>query len=160
MVQHRTSRSFVANDNPALKVNKRHRQLSNYILVEGIVPSRHLRFEPMAHRHSPSATLTATPQAGLTHSMETMTAVDSRSRFSADDDNVITNGAPLDATQKNSGGAPIEKSSPMGSEIGWWSIVLLNMSMMIGTGIFSTPGTILKQTGSVGVALIYWVIGL
>ena len=65
-----------------------------------------------------------------------------------------------DVTQMDFGGAPIEVDSPMGKEIGWWSIVFLNLSMMVGTGIFSTPGTILKQTGSVGLALIYWCIGL
>ncbi|KAL5590528.1 hypothetical protein FOBRF1_014085 [Fusarium oxysporum] len=30
---------------------------------------------------------------------------------------------------------------------------------MVGTGIFSTPATILRLTGSVGLALVYWVIG-
>jgi hypothetical protein len=30
---------------------------------------------------------------------------------------------------------------------------------MVGTGIFSTPATILRLTDSVGLALIYWVIG-
>ncbi|TQS31445.1 hypothetical protein Golomagni_08268, partial [Golovinomyces magnicellulatus] len=30
---------------------------------------------------------------------------------------------------------------------------------MIGTGIFSTPGSILGATGSIGLALMYWTIG-
>lgn len=88
------------------------------------------------------------------------TAVDSQSRFSVDSDMIFTHGVALDAAHKNAGGAPIEDESPMGKEIGWWSIVLINTSSMIGTGIFSTPGTLLKQTGSIGLALIYWVIGL
>lgn len=89
------------------------------------------------------------------------TAVDTRSRFSLDsDDLVIARGVALDATQRNAGGAPIEKDSPMGRELGWWSMVLLNCSTMIGTGIFSTPGTMIKETGSVGLALVFWIIGL
>ncbi|KAG8853927.1 hypothetical protein FRB96_007936 [Tulasnella sp. 330] len=102
---------------------------------------------------------TMSPQVGYAPS--STAALDTRSRFSVDsDDIVITNGVALDATQKNAGGAPIEETSPMGREIGWWSIVFLNFSSMIGTGIFSTPGTLLKETGSVGLALIYWFIGL
>lgn len=86
---------------------------------------------------------------------------ESQSRFSIDSsDMVVTVGVSLDATRKNAGGAPIEDESPMGKEVGWWSIVLLNISGMIGTGIFSTPGGISKETGSVGLALLYWVIGL
>ncbi|KAG8931776.1 hypothetical protein FRC02_002183 [Tulasnella sp. 418] len=83
------------------------------------------------------------------------------SASSSDEDvGVITNGVELDSAHQNVGGAPIEDQSPMGNQIGWWSIIFLNTSMMIGTGIFSTPGTILKQTGSVGLALVYWAIGL
>jgi amino acid permease len=90
-----------------------------------------------------------------------MQGADTRSYFSSSDDEVIlADGVDLDHKHKNAGGAPIEDESPMGKELGWWSIVFLNISMMIGTGIFSTPGTILKQTGSVGLALIYWCVGL
>lgn len=31
---------------------------------------------------------------------------------------------------------------------------------MIGTGIFSTPSTILSQSGSVGLVLFIWVAGM
>lgn len=37
--------------------------------------------------------------------------------------------------------------------------VFLNLSKMIGTGIFSTPSAVLSGTGSVGTAMIYWFIG-
>ncbi|KAJ2976868.1 hypothetical protein NQ176_g4691 [Zarea fungicola] len=56
-------------------------------------------------------------------------------------------------------GAPVESSSPLGYHVGWVTIIFLNINQMIGTGIFSTPGSILKQTGSIGLALIYWTIG-
>ncbi|KAI0165293.1 amino acid transporter [Hypoxylon sp. FL1284] len=57
-------------------------------------------------------------------------------------------------------GAPVESRSPLGYHVGWLTIIFLNVNQMIGTGIFSTPGTILNSTGSVGLALIYWSIGL
>ncbi|KAI2616808.1 amino acid transporter [Hypoxylon sp. NC1633] len=56
-------------------------------------------------------------------------------------------------------GAPVESKSPLGYNVGWLTVVFLNVNQMIGTGIFSTPGTILNSTGSVGLALIYWTIG-
>ncbi|OTA96558.1 hypothetical protein M434DRAFT_19599 [Hypoxylon sp. CO27-5] len=57
-------------------------------------------------------------------------------------------------------GAPVESKSPLGYHVGWITVIFLNVNQMIGTGIFSTPGTILNSTGSVGLALIYWTIGL
>jgi amino acid permease len=66
----------------------------------------------------------------------------------------------LEGDKENPGGAPVESESPLGKQIGWWTIVFLNLSGTIGTGIFSTPGGILKQSGSVGLALVYWIIGL
>ena len=35
-------------------------------------------------------------------------------------------------------GAPVEKESPLGYEISWFTIVFLNIGQMIGTGVFST----------------------
>ncbi|KDQ17200.1 hypothetical protein BOTBODRAFT_155984 [Botryobasidium botryosum FD-172 SS1] len=59
----------------------------------------------------------------------------------------------------NKGGAPIETISPLGYEVGVISGFFLNISQMIGTGVFSTPGSILNSVGSVGFSLIAWVIG-
>lgn len=56
-------------------------------------------------------------------------------------------------------GAPVEAQSPLGYHVNWITIIFLNVNHMVGTGIFSTPATILKLTGSIGLALIYWVIG-
>ncbi|PBL01523.1 high-affinity methionine permease [Armillaria gallica] len=78
---------------------------------------------------------------------------------SADSNVVLADNLSLDEEHRNLGGAPIEDSSPMGKDVGWWTAVFLNFSQMIGTGIFSTPGTILRQTGSFGLAMIFWVIG-
>ncbi|KAL7412946.1 high affinity methionine permease [Mrakia frigida] len=65
----------------------------------------------------------------------------------------------LDSDHKNQGGAAVEETSPLGQQFGAFSVICLNLSMMIGTGVFSTPGSILIGTGSVGLSLVYWVIG-
>ncbi|KAG6834667.1 hypothetical protein H0H93_008187, partial [Arthromyces matolae] len=56
-------------------------------------------------------------------------------------------------------GAPVEKISPLGYHVDSVSVIFLNVSKMIGTGVFSTPGAILLSVGSVGLSLIFWVIG-
>ncbi|KAF2138625.1 uncharacterized protein K452DRAFT_361276 [Aplosporella prunicola CBS 121167] len=56
-------------------------------------------------------------------------------------------------------GAPVEQHSPLGYKVQWFTIIFLNIGQMIGTGVFSTPASILTNTGSVGLALMYWVIG-
>ncbi|RHZ67341.1 high affinity methionine permease [Aspergillus thermomutatus] len=62
-------------------------------------------------------------------------------------------------TYQEASGAPIEVNSPLGYSVGWITVIFLNLSKMIGTGVFSTPSTVLKGAGSVGLALFYWVIG-
>ncbi|EXJ92072.1 hypothetical protein A1O3_00622 [Capronia epimyces CBS 606.96] len=68
--------------------------------------------------------------------------------------------------QNNSGvsyqevsGAPVETRSTLGYHVGPITIIFLNLSKMVGTGVYSTPASVLKGTGSVGLALIYWFIG-
>ncbi|GLB40162.1 putative high affinity methionine permease [Lyophyllum shimeji] len=56
-------------------------------------------------------------------------------------------------------GAPVEKISPLGYHVDAITVVFLNISKMIGTGVFSTPGAILNGVGSVGLSLVFWVIG-
>ncbi|KAL5365158.1 amino acid permease-domain-containing protein [Aspergillus floccosus] len=62
-------------------------------------------------------------------------------------------------TYQEASGAPIEKISPLGYSVGFATVVFLNIGKMIGSGVFSTPSTIVKGVGSVGLSLIYWVIG-
>ncbi|KAL1586007.1 hypothetical protein WHR41_04735 [Cladosporium halotolerans] len=62
-------------------------------------------------------------------------------------------------TYQEASGAPVEAHSPLGTRVQWFTIVFLNLGQMIGTGVFSTPGSILKGTGSVGLSLMYWLIG-
>ncbi|KAJ5581108.1 hypothetical protein N7450_007409 [Penicillium hetheringtonii] len=62
-------------------------------------------------------------------------------------------------TYQDASGAPVETSSPLGYSVGFLTAFCLNINQMVGTGIFSTPGTILSGVGSVGLSMIYWFIG-
>ncbi|KAL5321408.1 hypothetical protein ACEPPN_009366 [Leptodophora sp. 'Broadleaf-Isolate-01'] len=63
------------------------------------------------------------------------------------------------ATFQEASGAPVERKSPLGYSVNSFTILFLNINMMIGTGIFSTPSAILTGTGSVGLSFIYWTLG-
>lgn len=41
-------------------------------------------------------------------------------------------------TYQEASGAPVEAHSPLGTRIGWYTIIFLNLGQMIGTGVFST----------------------
>lgn len=45
------------------------------------------------------------------------------------------------------------------SKIGRWTVVALILNRTIGSGIFSTPQSVLRGTGCVGGALFLWVAG-
>ncbi|KAK4208435.1 amino acid permease-domain-containing protein [Rhypophila decipiens] len=48
---------------------------------------------------------------------------------------------------------------PENRKLGVTSTTLLIVNRMIGTGIFSTPSTIMQATNSVGASLLFWVLG-
>lgn len=56
-------------------------------------------------------------------------------------------------------GAPVESTSPLGYSVGPVTILFLNFSKMVGTGVYSTPASVLSYTGSVGLSLLYWTLG-
>ncbi|KAJ6089934.1 hypothetical protein N7467_005150 [Penicillium canescens] len=62
-------------------------------------------------------------------------------------------------TYQDATGAPIESKSPLGYSVGPVTITLLNITMMIGAGIYSTPSSILSGTGSIGLSFVYWTLG-
>lgn len=62
-------------------------------------------------------------------------------------------------TYQEASGAPVEVSSPLGYEVAWLTLAFLNVGQTIGVGVFSSPASILKGTGSVGLSMIFWVIG-
>ena len=43
--------------------------------------------------------------------------------------------------------------------LGTWDLTLLVIGNVIGSGIFIVPSTVLRQSGSVGVALTVWIVG-
>ncbi|KAH8593187.1 amino acid transporter-like protein [Bisporella sp. PMI_857] len=57
-------------------------------------------------------------------------------------------------------GAPVENVSPLGLHVDWFTTIFLNIGQMIGTGVFSTPASILRGVGSVGLSLLFWALGL
>jgi hypothetical protein len=46
------------------------------------------------------------------------------------------NGSP--PSYQEASGAPVERDSPLGYNVGWFTIIFLNVGQMIGTGVFST----------------------
>lgn len=52
-----------------------------------------------------------------------------------------------------------QEELPQGRQVGITSAIFLMVNRMLGTGVFSTTSTILAQGGSVGISLIYWVVG-
>jgi amino acid permease len=53
----------------------------------------------------------------------------------------------------------IPETSVLGRHLGWGSAFIIIISRVIGSGIFATPGLVVKAVGSVGLALTLWVVG-
>ncbi|KAF2119509.1 amino acid permease-domain-containing protein [Lophiotrema nucula] len=70
---------------------------------------------------------------------------------------IYVEGVPV---YQDGNGAPVEQVSPLGYHVGWAGILFLNVSQMVGTGVFSTPGSILRALDSVGLSILYWVFGM
>ncbi|XPS81088.1 hypothetical protein M3J09_013031 [Ascochyta lentis] len=72
---------------------------------------------------------------------------------------VEKSGNTNEISYQEASGAPVESDSPLGYSVGAITIICLNLSKMVGTGIYSTPSTILSYTGSVGASMFYWTSG-
>jgi hypothetical protein len=44
--------------------------------------------------------------------------------------------------------------------LGYFSVMCLVINRMIGTGIFNTPSTSMRGTQSIGISLLFWVVGM
>ncbi|PWN44157.1 amino acid transporter [Ceraceosorus guamensis] len=53
----------------------------------------------------------------------------------------------------------VDTDLPQGRQLGLISAVFLIVNRIVGTGVFATTSTLLAQSGSVGMSLLYWVIG-
>ncbi|EPE28870.1 hypothetical protein GLAREA_00028 [Glarea lozoyensis ATCC 20868] len=93
----------------------------------------------------------------------TTTGIDTgRANFVADGDlnyAIEQGGNGSQPSYQEVSGAPVEVHSPLGYAVGPVTILFLNMSKMVGTGVYSTPASVLVGTGSVGLSMIYWVLG-
>lgn len=71
--------------------------------------------------------------------------------------------APVDQTRNNTTELDGPLDHPPGrtssQTLGAFDIASFNINKMIGTGIFTTPGTILLLTGNKTVALAIWIVG-
>lgn len=79
--------------------------------------------------------------------------------FGVDNDKKIDFETKLDLGEQDSLGAPVEQNSPLGYEVSNLSVFYLIIQGVIGTGIFGTPATIVKNLGSIGAAYVFWVVG-
>jgi amino acid transporter len=55
--------------------------------------------------------------------------------------------------------AVLPETATLGRNLSWSSAYILVISRVIGSGIFATPGSVVKTTGSVGLAMLLWVGG-
>ncbi|THH29072.1 hypothetical protein EUX98_g5112 [Antrodiella citrinella] len=79
-----------------------------------------------------------------------------------DNDDILELATQLDPDLNPSPGAlTLEEDAAggMGRHLGVFSCTLLIVGRIIGTGIFSTPSSILGSVGSVGASLMLWVLG-
>ena len=53
----------------------------------------------------------------------------------------------------------LPETSALGRTLSWGSCFILVISRVIGSGIFATPGVIVKSVGSVGLTLSLWILG-
>ncbi|OHF03801.1 methionine permease [Colletotrichum orchidophilum] len=53
----------------------------------------------------------------------------------------------------------LPETSTLGRTLTWQSAYILVISRVIGSGIFATPGAILRSVGSPGLSLLLWIVG-
>lgn len=49
--------------------------------------------------------------------------------------------------------------NPLGYEVTLLSAVMLSVGQLLGAGMYSVPGSVLSSVGSIGLFLLYWVLG-
>jgi amino acid permease len=80
----------------------------------------------------------------------------SKTRNEGEDEEVLSNHNPLDRSVEND---VLPETAVLGRNLGWSSAYILIMSRVIGSGIFATPGAIVRSVGSVGITLLLWIAG-
>lgn len=91
---------------------------------------------------------------------KSITPFDEKDAFEVDIDPIEhPTASDTESEQLNALGAPVEKHNPLGLQLNYVSLFYMIVSGVVGTGIFGTPGSILKQIGSVGASYVLWVVG-
>jgi amino acid permease len=81
---------------------------------------------------------------------------DSTKAYTSSDESSTT---IAEATSRSIEDDVLPETSTLGRTISWSSAYILVISRVIGSGIFATPGVIVKGVGSVGLSLSLWVVG-
>lgn len=63
------------------------------------------------------------------------------------------------SVKPDEGGSPEEEVNPLGYNLNHPTAFFMVIQGMIGTGIFATPGTVVKSMGSIGSTYVLWVSG-
>ncbi|KAH6695023.1 methionine permease [Plectosphaerella plurivora] len=92
--------------------------------------------QPLLHPESASDTNSTTSRS---ESLSSRTSIDDPSRAVEDD--------------------VIPETSPLGRTLSWQSAYIIVISRVIGSGIFATPGSIVRTVGSAGLSLSLWIVG-
>lgn len=76
---------------------------------------------------------------------------------SVGDSSNIVQGDENGVLKSENDASPEEADNPLGYSIGNLSIMVLILQGLVGTGIFNTPGSILKSMGSIGSTYVLWL---
>lgn len=98
-----------------------------------------------------------TNSATVMSNTETEPLLDSTSPgYDAVDDSTLE--SPLDALHSEFQSKLPEVPSHR-KALNWSSAYILVISRVIGSGVFATPGSIVKSAGSIGLTLLLWLVG-
>jgi len=110
----------------------------------------------MAPSHSPSADQepllqrSSSPSGSIGSYSSISTAANDDAEGSPNNGNILDRAVENDV---------LPETAVLGRNLGWSSAYILIMSRVIGSGIFATPGAIVRSVGSVGITLLLWIAG-
>lgn len=104
---------------------------------------------PLLRGPSPRPYQTTAPANGKSH--DSRSSSPSLGRISEEEGEVVLSRSVEDDV--------LPETSTLGRTLSWQSAYILVISRVIGSGIFATPGAVLRAVGSPGLALTLWVVG-
>src|SRR5258705_8119785 len=113
----------------------------------------------MSFPYHASRTNDAAPTSGIPQTMDTLETHTSSIDGTTNQETI---GPPIENVcciiQDLSSTQHPHQINPLGREVTLLSGVMLNVGVIIGSGIFSVPGVMLKSVGSVGLLLTLWIV--